>query len=116
MLNYIIKSRLVRLYDVLAIVLLSATVNIGIWVCTTTPALPIWSYGTAVFSCILILAGGWCFFWLGQEVLKAIGGAANVEDAAVIQINRRGKSGAFCWHFLFAVIGSVGGFVVLVIG
>lgn len=115
MLTWIVKSSLIRLYDVLSIIIFSASVNIIIWGSTVTDINCPLFYPFLILSFGSFVCGGWCSYWLYDEVKSYIRDAAGVEESAITEIHKSGMSSKFKSYFLLGIVCSAMGIIFFLI-
>lgn len=116
MLRWIVRKNLIRLYDVLAIIIFSAAVNVLIGglidssiKCVIYYVFLLLSFGSLGYS-------GWCFYWLFESTKFYLQEAADVEIAAINKIAREGKSSQFLRYFWLSIIFAIAGFIFFILG
>lgn len=96
------------MYDVVSIIIFSASVNILVWGFTVTPDSRAVEFYIPLALCFLLLAGsGWCLYWLHDELEYSLQQTAGIEEAAIDWIQQRGTSWDFRYHFIGGVVGFV---------
>jgi hypothetical protein len=108
MLRYIIKEDFIRLYDVISIIILSASVNVLIWGLTQSYSHIVNLYCFYIWFvsafCLLTYSGG-CFYWLHKEVDRCIKDSAGVEESAINKVLKNKKlTSKYIRHFIFSIL------------
>jgi len=107
LLKLIVRDNLIRFYDVLAIIIFSAAVNI-----ITTSRIDF-----LVFLTFLsLIISGWCFYWLFENVKLYLQRAMGVEMEAINLIVQLGLAGRFQRYFLLGIFAFIIGIITLITG
>lgn len=115
MLKWIVRKRLIRFYDVISVIILSAAVNILIWGWTVNVKVTFLFYLLLMLGFIALVGGGWSFCWLYQEVDHFLKDTFDDEVTAIIRIREKGNALQFQLHFVLGVLLTIGGVVMFVI-
>lgn len=115
MLKRIVKKKFIRIYDVLSIIIFSASVNVIIWGATFTTHKTNLFYPVVMLSSILLCYSGWCFYWLSAEI-KQVFEEAILDDAAVLRIkDNKMLTSKFNRHYVRGILYGIFGVIFTII-
>jgi len=115
-LKLIVRENLIRLYDVLAIIIFSAAVNIvttGIMDSRNKCGI---DYFLLFLAFLFLIISGWCFYWLFENVKLYLQRAMGVEMEAINLIVQLGLAGRFQRYFLSGILAFIIGIITLITG